>query len=108
MKKLGLSILALALIGGSPDPALAQEPEFSPEKTLMERIEDSPNAIPLYPDNPLKDVRVLFNDFKHNPKRDPGPIDIQRTTGGDALYGHPDVLQSACGVDPGRLEGRKR
>ena len=80
MKRITIHFLTLVLFCGFSISAMAQEPEFSPKKTLMERIEESPNAIPLYPDNPLKDVQVLFNDFKHNPKRDSGPIDIQRTT----------------------------
>ena len=76
-------------------------------KTLIQRINESPNSIPLNPDNPIKDVRVLFNDFKHNPKRDPGPIDIQRTTMGMQYQGIPTFFRAPVALTPEDLKAGK-
>ena len=107
MKNLSVSILALALIGSSSSAALAQAPESSPEKTLMERIEESPNSIPLNPDDEMRDPRVIFNDFKNNPKRDPGPIDIQRTIGGFSHQGIPTFFRLPVALTPADLKSGK-
>ena len=70
------------------------------QKTLMQRIEESPNAIPLNPDGKMLDPGVLFNDFSGNPKRDPGPIDIQRTTTGFMYQGIPTFFRSPVALTP--------
>ncbi len=79
----------------------------TPKKTLIQRIEESPNSIPLNPDHPMKDPRVLFNDFKDNPPREPGPIDIQRTTLGLAYQGIPTFFRAPVALTPEDLKAGK-
>ena len=80
-------------------PAVAQE-----EKTLIQRIKESPNAIPLNPKGHGLDVAELFNDHKNNPQREPGPIDIQRTVGGFPFQGIPTFFHSPVALTPEDLK----
>ena len=73
-------------------------------KTLMQRIEESPHAIPLNPDGNMLDPSVLFNDFSKNPKREAGPIDIQRTTTGFQYQGIPTFFRSPVALTPEDLK----
>ena len=77
------------------------------EKTLMQRIAESPNSVPLDPDNPMLDVRTIFNDFKHNPQRDAGPIDIQRTSFGMSYQGIPTFFRLPVALTPEDLKSGK-
>ena len=77
------------------------------EDTLMKKIEENPDSIPLNPKSPSLDPRVLLNDFKKNPPRSPGPIDIQRTKGGLAWQGIPTFFRAPVALTPEDLRAGK-
>jgi hypothetical protein len=79
---LGIVLLVFPPLWVGPITAIAGE-DFDPatKKPLMDMIKSSPNSIPLEPRDPSKDLNSLLRDPKDNPKRKPGPINIQKTVG---------------------------
>ena len=76
-------------------------------KTLIDRVKESPHAIPLNPKGHALDVGELFDDHKDNPKRDPGPINIQRTVGGFPFQGIPTFFHAPVALTPEDLKAGK-
>ena len=85
--------------------AIAAE-DFDPktEKPIIDLIKESPDAIPLEPRDPSKDVAGLFRDCRDNPKRDPGPINIQKTVGGFYYQGIPTFFRAPVALCPEDLK----
>lgn len=80
--------------------------DFDPktDKPIIEIIKESPDAIPLEPRDPTKDVTALFRDCKDNPKREPGPINIQKALGGTSYQGIPTFFRAAVALCPEDLK----
>ncbi|MHC4930832.1 MAG: agmatinase family protein, partial [Planctomycetota bacterium] len=100
-----LLIASIALF----DRASAQEGEkkgFDPktDEPIIEMFKKSPNAIPLEPRDPSKDVTALLRDPNDNPKREPGPINIQKTVGGAAFQGIPTFFRAPVALGPEDLK----
>lgn len=74
------------------------------EKPIIELFREQPNAIPLEPRDPFKDVTALLRDCTPDPKRVPGPIDIQRTQGGMAYQGIPTFFHAPVALCPQDLK----
>ena len=83
--------------------------DFDPatEKPIADIIQESPDAIPLEPRDPSRDVTTLFRDCKDNPKREAGPINIQRTVGGMAFQGIPTFFRAPVALCPDDLKAGK-
>ena len=98
----------LAFLLAAPFSALAAE-EFDPktEKTLIEIFKENPNAIPLEPRDPTRDVRAFRRDPNDNPKREPGPINIQKTVGGTWFMGIPTFFRLPVALGPEDLKAGK-
>ena len=98
----------LAFLLAAPFSALAAE-EFDPktEKTLIEIFKENPNAIPLEPRDPARDVRAFRRDPNDNPKREPGPINIQKTVGGTWFMGIPTFFRLPVALGPEDLKAGK-
>ena len=109
LKNYSMLILAVTLIISWVVPVVVAAEKSDPkmEKTLMQRIAESPDSIPLNPEDENRDPRVLFNDFKHNPKREAGPIDIQRTIGGFSHQGIPTFFRLPVALNPADLKAGK-
>ena len=105
MKPMLFTSLLLGIFVG---PAFAAE-EFDPktEKTLIEIYEENPNAIPMESRDPTRDVRVLRRDPNDNPKREPGPINIQKTVGGTWSMGIPTFFRLPVALGPEDLKAGK-
>lgn len=90
------------------NPVHAAE-EFDPktEKTLIEIYEENPDAIPMEPRDPTRDVRKLRRDPNDNPKREPGPINIQKTVGGTWNMGIPTFFRLPVALGPEDLKAGK-
>lgn len=80
--------------------------DFDPktDKPIIEIIKESPDAIPLEPRDPSKDVTSLFRDCKDNPGREPGPINIQKTLGGLSYQGIPTFFRAPVALCPEDLK----
>lgn len=73
-------------------------------KPIIELFREQPNAIPLEPRDPTKDVTAMLRDCTPDPKRAPGPIDIQRTQGGLAYQGIPTFFHAPVALCPQDLK----
>lgn len=93
----------------SAAPSRAAEEPFDPKtaQTIIDMVRQSPDAIPLEPRDPGRDVRLLYRDCHDNPKRDPGPINIQRTLGGLAWQGIPTFFHAPVALCPEDLRAGK-
>ncbi len=102
------TIIASLLLCVFVTPAFAAE-DFDPntEKTLIEMLEENPDSIPMEPRDPSKDVRKLRRDPNDNPKREPGPINIQKTVGGTWNMGIPTFFRLPVALGPEDLKAGK-
>jgi hypothetical protein len=75
--------------------AMAAE-DFDPktDKPIIDMFRESPDAIPLEPRDPSKNLLNLYRDPNDNPKREPGPINIQKTIGGLSYQGIPTFFRA--------------
>ncbi len=101
-------IVTSLLAGLFVSPVFAAE-EFDPktEKTLIEIYQENPDAIPMEPRDPTRDVRNLRRDPNDNPKREPGPINIQKTVGGTWNMGIPTFFRLPVALGPEDLKAGK-
>lgn len=90
---------AAAIAAGDFDPKT--------DKPVIDLIRESPDAIPLEPRDPSKDLMALFRDCKDNPKREPGPINIQKTVGGLSFHGIPTFFRAPVALCPEDLTAGK-
>lgn len=99
---------ALATLTAMAGPcAAAEEFDTRTPKPLIDMMRDHPNAIPLDPRDPSKDVTALNRDCHDNPKREPGPINIQKTSGGFAYQGIPTFFRAPVALCPEDLKAGK-
>lgn len=89
--------------------SLSAATDFDPktEKPLIEMLKENPNSIPLDPRDPTKDLNNLRRDPNDNPKREPGPINIQKTIGGFSHHGIPTFFRLPVALGPEDLKAGK-
>ena len=63
------------------------------QKPLINMYEENPTAIPLDPDDASLHPMNFFRDPNDNPKREPGPINIQKAVGGFPFQGIPTFFR---------------
>lgn len=97
-------LLAIILVTNLAEYTIAQDTKPVIEKTFIERLEENPTSIPLDPNDPSRDVRDFRRDPKDNPKRDPGPINIQKTLGGTWNSGIPTFFRLPVALGPEDLK----
>ena len=68
--------------------------------THIERIRNSKASIPLNPNDPTIEAWATTRDFSKDPKREPGPINIQRSNGGMAYVGIPTFFKQPVALTP--------
>jgi len=101
-----LILLIALMFAAAPVPA-AEDFDPKTEKTLIELMRENPDAIPLEPRDPSRKPEELFRDCRDNPKRDPGPINIQKTVGGLAFHGIPTFFRAPVALCPEDLVAGK-
>ncbi|ETX08248.1 agmatinase family protein [Candidatus Entotheonella palauensis] len=83
-------------------PAYAAGPQDTKtEKPLIDMMKENPASIPLEPkrDDSLH-AENLYRDCKDNPKRDPGPINIQKAEFGLSYQGIPTFFRAPVALCP--------
>ena len=82
-------------------PAMAAD-DFDPktDRPIIELFRESPDAIPLEPRDPTKDLLQFYRDCSTIEGREAGPIDIQRTIGGTAQMGIPTFFRAPVALCP--------
>ncbi len=104
MRRLMLACaMSVMTMAGAPSRA-AEEFDTRTARPVIDMLRDSPNAIPLEPRDPVKDAAALYRDCHDNPKRDAGPINIQRTHGGLAYQGIPTFFRAPVALCPEDLK----
>jgi agmatinase len=108
-KKLWLVLLAYSCVVVFDSDLIAQEQKLDPktDKTVLEIVKESPDAIPLEPRDPTKNVSDLFRDPRNNPKREYGPINIQKSVGGFYYQGIPTFFRAPVALGPEDLKAGK-
>ncbi len=109
------TVTCLALVFGlnagdtfaQDDASKKRDPNIVTEKPIIDMIRESPDAIPLDPRDPTRDPRNLYRDPNDNPKREPGPINIQKTVGGMAFQGIPTFFRAPVALGPEDLKAGK-
>lgn len=102
MRDVLLKIMVLVLIVGPIVATLNAEAEA--KKDYIQQLRDNPNAISLESDNPMLDVRKMRRDPNNNPRREPGPINIQKTLVGTWNTGIPTFLRLPMALGPEDLK----
>lgn len=69
-------------------------------RTILDIMRAATDAIPLDSTDPSADPSAMFRDFGDNPPRTPGPINIQRTSGGLAFQGIPTFFKAPVALTP--------
>ncbi len=100
-----LLLSALLLVASATFFAQAQETKT--DKPILEIFRESPNAIPLESRDPSRELLKLFRDPNDNPKREPGPINIQKAVFGLAYQGIPTFFRSPVALGPEDLRAGK-
>jgi agmatinase len=91
--------LCLAVALAIPAAAWAQD-DVTTEKPIIEMYRESPDAIPLDPRDPSRNLTALFRDCSEVQGREPGPINIQRAIGGLAYQGIPTFFRAPVALCP--------
>ena len=107
MKKIALAATAFLLLLHSfpAGRALAQDDKkatgpITDAKPLIDMVRENPDCIPLDTEDASRDLLILFRDPNDNPKREPGPINIQKTVGGLAYQGIPTFFRAPVALGP--------
>jgi agmatinase len=103
---LTLSVFVAVAVGVTLATA-AEDSGVKTKKPLIDMIRENPAVIPLDARDPSIDPRKMFRDPNNNPKRDPGPINIQKTLGGAAFQGIPTFFRSPVALSPEDLKAGK-
>jgi agmatinase len=74
------------------------------EKPVMDLFRANPDSVPLEPRDPSRNLTELYRDCSAVEGREPGPIDIQRTTGGTNKMGIPTFFRAPVALCPQDLE----
>ena len=77
------------------------------EKTLIERLYADPKGTIHDLEDPTADLMAMFRDPNDNPKREPGPINIQKTTFGQSHHGIPTFFRQPVALGPEDLKAGK-
>ena len=104
-----VSMFLMGLLLGMSCSALAAE-EFDPktEKTLIEMLRENPDAIPLEPRDPSRDVLTMRRSVEERQgNRPPGVINVQQTYGGTAYQGIPTFFKAPVALTPADLKAGK-
>src|SRR5205814_2848123 len=96
------ALLGFTVLAGPSDAAEDFDPKTA--EPLIDMMHGSPSGIPLDPRDPIKDVTTLYRDCRDNPKREPGPINIQKTLGGLAYQGIPTFFRAPVALCPEDLK----
>ena len=107
MKTQRIIAVTLAAVFMSALTGLAQEVKTKDGLTHIERIRQSKTSIPLNPDDPTLELWSAKRDTSKDPKRDPGPIDLQRQVGGMAQVGIPTFFKQPVALTPEDLKAGK-
>jgi agmatinase len=67
-------------------------------------VRENPNAIPLEPRDPSRNLQQLFRDPNDSPKREPGPINIQKTVGRLSYQGILTFFRAPVALGPEDLK----
>lgn len=89
---------------------MAAGDKFDPktDKTLIQMLKESPDAIPLDPRDPSRNPNVLRRSVEERQgDRKPGTINIHQTYGGTAFQGIPTFLKSPVALTPADLKAGK-
>ncbi len=94
-------LIALLLLSGIIRiDGFSQEVKTNDGLTHIERIKKSKTSIPLNPDDPILEAWAQKRDFSKDPKREPGPINVQRQAGGMAYVGIPTFFKQPIALTP--------
>ena len=75
--------------------------------TLIEQLQADPTGTIHDESDPSANLMALFRDPNDNPKREPGPINIQKTIGGPAHWGIPTFFRQPVALGPEDLKAGK-
>ena len=98
---------ALASVIAANAFAAPEEFDTRTPKPVIDMLREAPNSIPLDPRDPSRDVTLLYRECPDKAKREPGPIDIQRTQGGLAYQGIPTFFHAPVALCPDDLKAGK-
>lgn len=101
-----LAVAALLFVGSAAFFMQASADEDKP-KTLIEQMYADPTGTIHDRDDPSANLLAMFRDPNDNPKREPGPINIQKTVGGFAHWGIPTFFRSPVALGPEDLKAGK-
>jgi agmatinase len=104
---LAFSTICLLTTLLAPATLLAQEVNTKDGLTHIERIKQSKASIPLNPDDPTLELWSAKRDTSKDPKRDPGPIELQRQVGGMAQVGIPTFFKQPVALNAEDLKAGK-
>ena len=101
-----LIICALMLIASTAMFMKARADDEKP-KTIMEQMYADPKGTVHEREDGTTDLLALFRDPNDNPKREPGPINIQKTVGGLPHWGIPTFFRQPVALGPEDLKAGK-
>lgn len=92
----------LALIGVLSAGLASAAEDFDPrtEQPIIDLFRANPDAIPLEPRDPNRNLLNFYVDCENIEGREPGPINIQSTIGGYAQLGIPTFFRSPVAICP--------
>jgi len=105
MSKLIPFAMILVLLAGSAPAADVEDTKT--EEPILDLFEKSGDSIPLDPRDPTLNLMNLFRDPDNNPKREPGPINIQKAVGGFIYQGIPTFFRLPVALGPEDLKAGK-
>ena len=102
-----LFIASLLFVGSAALFVSARADEDDKPKTLMEQMLANPGGNIFDSEDPSTNLLAAFRDPNDNPKREPGPINIQKTIGGFAHWGIPTFFRQPVALGPEDLKAGK-
>ena len=101
-----LFVAALLFVGSAAFFVKATADDEKP-KTLMERLYADPKGTIHDREDKTVNLMELFRDPNDNPKREPGPINIQKTVFGQSHHGIPTFFRLPVALGPEDLKAGK-
>jgi len=105
MSKLIPFAMILVLLAGSAPAADVED--TTTDEPIIDLFEKSDDSIPLDSRDPSLNLMNLFRDPDNNPKREPGPINIQKAVGGLMYQGIPTFFRLPVALGPEDLKAGK-
>ena len=96
--------IAISFILSTTEIVTAQKTDTKTEKPIIEMFKESTSSIPLDVRDPSADLMNMFRDPNDNPKREPGPINIQKSIGGMNYNGIPTFFRAPVALGPEDLK----